>query len=209
MIAMFRIVTISREYGSGGGAIARILGERLGWRLIDDPLIAELSKTIRQTPKTVRLHEESVDPWFHRIVKALWRGGFVGTATRAEDEACDAEAIARLWHRVILETAEMGKCVVVGRGGQCLLQKRSDTFHVHVYAPLRERMRRLESREPRGSDIAAAARERDARRAAYIRHHFDHDWKDTHLYHLMLCSSIGLERAADTILCGAGIADWR
>jgi cytidylate kinase len=205
MIAMIRIITISREYGSGGGAIARILGERLGWKLIDDPLIAEISKNIHQPPEAVRTHEESVDPWFHRIVKALWRGGFVGAATRAEDEACDAEAIARLWHKVILEAAELGECVMVGRGGQCLLQKRRDTFHVHVYAPLRERMHRLEHREPPGSDLAVAARERDMRRAAYIRHYFEHDWKDTHLYHMMLCSSIGLERAADAILCGAGL----
>jgi cytidylate kinase len=204
---MIRIVTISREYGSGGGAIARMLGERLGWRLIDDCLIADISRSIHQAPEAVRTHEESVDPWFHRIVKALWRGGFVGAATRAEDEACDADSIARLWHRVILESAELGDCVVVGRGGQCLLQRRRDTFHVHVYAPLRERVRRLEGREPAGSDLAAAARARDERRAAYIRHYFDQDWKNTHLYHIMLCSTLGLERATDTILCGAGLRD--
>jgi cytidylate kinase len=201
---VIRIITISREYGSGGGAIAGIVGERLGWRLIDESLIAELSKTIHQAPEAVRSHEESVDPWFHRIVKALWRGGFVGTATRTEEEACDAELSARLWHRVILETAELGDCVVVGRGGQCLLQKRHDAFHVHVYAPMRERIRRLEHRAP-SADTAAAARESDARRAQYVRHYFEHDWKDPHLYHLMLCSSVGLERAADVILCGAGL----
>src|SRR5947209_13392482 len=124
---------MSREYGSGGASIAQILGERLGWRLVDDPLIADISKRIGQTPEAVRSHEESVDPWFHRIVKALWRGGFMGAASRADEEACDADAIARLWHRVILETAELGDCVVVGRGAQCLLQGREDAFHVHVY----------------------------------------------------------------------------
>jgi cytidylate kinase len=206
---MIRIITVSREYGSGGGAIARLLGERLGWRLIDDQLIGEIASSSHQSPEAVRTHEESVDPWFHRLVKALWRGGFVGTATRAEEEACDADSIARLWHHVILETAEMGECVVVGRGGQCLLQKRRDAFHVHVYAPMRERVRRLERREPAGTDIAAAARDRDARRAAYIRHYFEQDWKNTHLYHMMLCSSIGLERAADAILCSTGLREPR
>ena len=115
----------------------------------------------------MRTHEESVGPWFHRILKALWRGG------------------------------------------QCLLQSRRDAFHVHVYAPMRERVRRLEGREPAGPDLAAAARERDGRRAAYIRHYFEHDWKNTHLYHLMLCSSIGLERAADSVLCAAGLREPR
>ena len=204
---MIRIVTVSREYGSGGGAIARVLRERLGWRLIDDLLVGEIARSIHLTPEAVRTHEETVDPWFHRIVKALWRGGFMGTATRTEAEACDAESVARLWHRVILETAELGECVVVGRGGQCLLQKRRDAFHVHVYAPMRERVRRLKSVEPAGSDLAEAARERDARRSAYIRHYFEQDWKNTHLYHMMLCSSIGVERAADAILCGAGLRE--
>jgi cytidylate kinase len=206
---MIRIITVSREYGSGGGAIARLLAERLGWRLIDDQFIGEIARNIHQSPQAVRTHEESVDSWLHRTVKALWRGGFVGTATCAEAEACDAESIARLWHRVILEAPELGECVAVGRGGQCLLQKRRDAFHVHVYAPMRERMRRLELREPAGTDLAAAARDHDARRAAYIRHYFEQDWKNTHLYHMMLCSSIGVERSADAILCGAGLRERR
>jgi cytidylate kinase len=202
---MIRIITISREYGSGGGTLARLLGTRLGWRLIDDALIGEISRSIHQSPEAVRSHEETVDPWFHRIVKALWRGGFVGAATRIEDEACDADSIARLWHRVILESADLGECVVVGRGGQCLLQRRHDTFHVHLYAPLRERMRRLEERG--AANDSAAVRARDERRAAYIRHYFDQDWKNTHLYHLMLCSTIGLERAADVVLYAAGLRE--
>jgi cytidylate kinase len=203
---MVRAITISREYGSGGGLIAQMLGARLGWRLIDDPLIAEIARSVQASPEAVRVHQETVDPWFHRIMKALWRGGFEGAVARTEAEPWDADAIARLWNRVIGEAAEIGRAVVVGRGGQCLLQRRHDTFHVHVYAPMAERMRRLEGREPARADLAAEARDRDARRAAYIRHYFDQDWKNTHLYHLMLCSSIGLERAADTVLCAAGLA---
>ncbi len=84
-----------------------------------------------------------MDPWFHRIVKALWRGGFVGAVARSDAEACDADAVARLWHRVIEEAAGLGQCVAVGRGGQCLLQGRPEAFHVHIYAPMSERMERL------------------------------------------------------------------
>ena len=71
---MIQVITISREYGSGGASIAKILGERLGWRLIDALLIAEVARSARATPETVRAYEENVDPWFHRIMKALWRG---------------------------------------------------------------------------------------------------------------------------------------
>src|SRR3954447_10420805 len=135
---MYRVITISREYGSGGGSLARSLSERLGWKLIDDPLVAEVAKSAQASAEVVRAREETVDPWFHRIVKSLWRGGFEGSLSGAQDEAWDADAIAELWGRVIGEAAEIGNCVVVGRGGQCLLQKRADVFHVRVYAPMRD-----------------------------------------------------------------------
>lgn len=202
---MIRVLTISREYGSGGASIAAILSRRLGWRLIDDCLIAQIAQTGKTSAEAVQAHQETVDPWFHRIMKALWRGGFEGAVSSTESEAVDADAIARLWHRVILEAAAIGDCVTVGRGGQCLLQEREDTFHVYVYAPMRERVERLRTREPRGTDLAAAARDRDQRRAAYIRHYFNQDWTNPHLYQLMVCSGIGVEESADTILCAAGL----
>lgn len=202
---MIRAITIGREYGSGGSLIARVLSEHLGWRLIDDPLIAEIAKSVRASAEVVRAHEECVDPWFHRIMRALWRGGFEGAVARPEDEAWDSEAIAKLWHRVIVEAAEIGDCVTVGRGGQCLLQKRKEAFHVFVYAPMRDKVERLRDREPAGTDLAAAARDRDRRRAEYIRYHFNQEWTNPHLYQMMLCSSVGIERAADAILCAAAL----
>jgi cytidylate kinase len=202
---MIQVITISRDYGSGGGAIAQALGHRLGWRLIDDPFIADIARSIHASPEAVRSHEEQVDPWFHRITKALWRGGFEGAVTRTETEPLDADGIARLWNDVIVEAAAIGRCVIVGRGGQCLLQSRRDAFHVKVYAPMSLRLRNIESREPRGADLTAAARERDRRRAEYIRHYFDQDWMNPHLYHLMLCASIGAAPAARAILCAAGL----
>ncbi len=202
---MVRVITVSREYGSGGGEMGRMLGERLRWRLIDNSLVAKVAERARTSAEELRCREEAVDPWLQGVFKALWRGGFTGTATRTDAETFDAESVARLWHTVIREAAEAGECVVVGRGGQCLLQRRRDTFHVHVYAPMADRLKRLGARLPRGTDLAAAIRERDHMRHEYIRHHFGQEWDNPHLYHLMICSSIGLDRAADAVLCAAGL----
>jgi cytidylate kinase len=203
---MVRVITVGREYGSGGGAVARTVGQRLGWRVVDDSMVAGIARSADANPDTVRRYDESVDPWFHSILKALWRGGYMGSVARTETEACDADGVARLWHRVIAEAAALGECVAVGRGGVCLLQHNPQAFHVHIYAPMHDRMERLKDREPAGTDLAAVARDSDRQRAAYIRHYFDQDWKNPHLYHIMLCSSVGLERAADTILCAAGLS---
>ena len=205
LFGVIRIITIGREYGSGGGTIASILARRLGWKLIDDSLIAHVAETAKTSPEAVQARDESVDPWFHRIMKALWRGGFVGAVTRSESEPCDSETVARLWNRVILEAAELGNCVTVGRGGQCLLQTRDDAFHVYVYAPMADRVKRLRHREPRGTDLQSAALNRDQRRSAYMRHYFNAEWTNPHLYHMMICSGIGLEKSADTILEAAGL----
>lgn len=204
---MIRVITIGKEYGSGGGPIAGIIARRLGWKLVDDSLVCEIARARRPTRAVLERYGESVDPWTHRILKALWRGGYEGAASRVEDEAFDADAIARLWHEVIQQAAGIGRCVTVGHGGQCLLQHRPDAFHVYVYAPLEERIQRIRDREPLGTDLAAAARERDRKRAAYIKHYFGQDWTNPHLYHLMVCAGIGLEKAASAILCGAGLAE--
>jgi cytidylate kinase len=202
---MFRVITISREYGSGGGAVARMLAERLGWKLVGDPLIAEIAKSAKVNAAVAQKYDECVDPWFHHLMKALWRGGFVGAASRVEGELFDADAMAALWKRVIEETGSMGNCVIVGRGGQCILQRREDVFHVAVYAPMAERVRRLRCVLPAGADPEQAAIESDRRRAAYIRRYFGQDWANRHLYHLSVSTIIGLERAASTILHAAGL----
>jgi cytidylate kinase len=192
---MIRVITVAREYGSGGSQIASLVAQRLGWRILDDPFVARIAEAARASPDAVKSCDENVDPWFHRLLKALWRGGFEGALSRPDSEPVDADAIVDLWRRVIEEAAAAGGCVTVGRGGQCILRNRADAFHVYVYAPLAERTRRLRRREPPGTDLAAVAMERDRRRSAYIRHYFDADWRDPRLYDLMLGRAFTLKGA--------------
>ncbi len=202
---MVRAITISREFGAGGETLARALAERLGWRLVDNSLIAELARAAQVNPALAERYDECVDSWFHRLFKSLWQGGFEGSATRVEGGLFDADAMARLWHATIAKAAEMGNCICVGRGGQCILQNRKDAFHVAVYAPLRDRMERIRDRFPAGADLRAQLAEVDQMRSTYIRNYFGQDWTNRHLYHLMICSSIGMDVAADAILCAAGL----
>jgi cytidylate kinase len=203
---MFRIITISREQGSGGGEIARELAKLLGWQLIDDALVTEIARRANVDPELARRLDECVDPWFHRLTKALWRGGYEGVASRVETGSFDAEAMAGLWMRVIREAAGIGPCVIVGRGGQCILRGRPEVFHVSIHAPLERRVARLRKTEPAGADLPALALDSDRRREAYVRRHFGEEWKDYRLYHLVLDSSIGVPAAVHIILIAAGLA---
>ena len=206
---MVRVITISREFGSGGSEIAHILAERLQWKLIDDPLVAEIAKRAEISPELARRYDECVDPWFHRMFKALWRGGYEGVVSHGELNAFDADVMADLWKRVIRESAELGHCVIVGRGAQCLLQGRQDVFHVSVFAEMDQRVRNLRGPLrrylPAGADPRTEAEESDRRRADYVRRYFGDDWKDYRLYHIIINSAVGFEAAAAAILLAAGL----
>jgi cytidylate kinase len=203
---MFRVITISRQYGSGGGEIARRLARRLGWRLVDQSVVGQIAARARVSPAVAAEYDERVDPWFHRMVKALWQGGFEGEASSVENMPFDSETMAALTARLLLEAAAIGEAVIVGRGAQCVLHQDEKAFHVSIYAPRQMRLANLRERLPRGSDIEAAMEESDRVRAAYVRQYFNRDWTDRWLYHLMVSASIGLDAAVEAVLCASGLS---
>jgi cytidylate kinase len=195
---MIRAVTVGGEYGSGRGEIAKAAAARFGWRLVDNCLIEDIARTANFDPELCRRLDERTDPWFHRLRKALWHGGFEGVTTTTETEP-DADSVAAVAQQVIREAAKQGSCVIVGRGGQCVLQEQEDVLHVFVYGPRHERIERVRARPDAGADPEGLTDYWDRRRAAYIRRYFGQDWTNRHLYDLMLCSSMGEKAAVNAI----------
>jgi cytidylate kinase len=197
---MIRVLTIGGEYGAGRAEIARVVADRLGWRLIDNCLIEDIARASNFDPALCREYDETAGTWFQRLRKALWQGGYEGVATTTDETPPDADAIADAAHRVIREAARQGQCVIVGRGSQCVLQDEKDVFHVFIYAPRDQRIERVRRREGPQEDAESLTESWDRRRAAYIRLHFGHDWTNRRLYDLMICSTIGESAAAAAIL---------
>ncbi len=203
----FRVVTIARECGSRGGAIARLLGERLGWSVLDRSLISEVARLAKVDPKLVERYDESVDSWIYRLSKkALWKGAFEGVAMPVEESCFDAQAMSQIVAGVIRQAADGGNCVIVGRGGQCLLQDREDVFHVFIYAPIEDRIQRQAERfgQTTEMDVEQYLDQVDRRRAECVRWLFQQDWTNRHLYHLMASSTIGEERVVDAVVEAMG-----
>ncbi len=196
----FRVVTVAREYGSGGAAIAGRLAQRLGYELLDRALLDRIAAEARIDPELVGKLEEHVDPWARRVARALWYGGFETVAVGDADGIVDSDRVAAVAERIVRQAAEAGGCVIVGRGAQCLLRGRPDTFHVFVYAPREERLRRLRARLGPGADVETAVDEVDEERAAYVRRHFGEDRWNPHLYHLLVNAVLGEEAAVSAIL---------
>ncbi len=199
-----RIITISREYGSGGAAIGQDLAKRLGWKLLDRELILEMARRAHVAPSEVSQMDEQAASFIARMLKGFWMGNSYVWSGPAP-EVVDSDYLAELSAVVIREAAKLGRCVIVGRGAQCLLQDYEDAFHVFVYGSRIEKFKRTRTRYSTPAECEAAFDEIDRTRAAYIRRYYKSDWLHPHLYDLMLNSDIGIERTTDVILSAAGL----
>jgi len=199
---MFRVLTLASEFGSGASSIARRVAEELHWNLLDDGLIREVARAAQVDPETVRKYDEHVEPWWRRFLTAGLRAACIHAgATLADAQRVDlATTMAIITQQVITRAAATGNCVIVGRGAECVLQDRMDVLHVFIYGPWAERVSRVSRRGHPLQDLERRIRRIDRERASYLRSHYGCDWKDSHLYHLMLSSQIGDEEAARTIV---------
>jgi cytidylate kinase len=202
----YRVLTISREYGSGGSEIAALIAESLGWRLLDDALLAEVSRAANVPISEARTFDETIDSWICRLTRPLLGASPDGFSPIAPVHLFDADAEAAFADRVIRNAWDLGGCVVVGRGAQCALRGKTDVFHVFVYASWGERIERVRSRHPSGTDLDELLANMDERRLQYVHRHYGENRLDPHLYDLMVnCNHPHL--AAQVILTAMGVDD--
>lgn len=197
---MIRVLTIEREYGSGGAEIAAALAQRLGWKLWDQALTNEIARQMECDCRVVEQREEKRDPLFHRLIMAFMRGSHEGSLNAPRLKIADAECIREVTEKVVKEAAQCGGCVIVGRGSAYYLQNRPDAFHVFVYAPFDDKVRRLMASGKSEREAIHLAESVDRDRAAFIKQYFKVEWPDRHWFHMMVNSAIGEDAAVETIL---------
>ena len=195
-----RIVTIDREYGSGGGVIAEKVATRLGWKLWDQLLTDEIARLMECECGDVEEHEEKRDPAFYRLLKSFMRGSFEGSLNARRLKMVDTDCVREVVEQILPKIADDGNCVIVGRGSAYILSTRPDAFHVFIYAPFAERVRRLRSTGKSDKESIELAETVDRERADFIKQYFDIEWPDRHRFHLMVNSGMGEEVAVETIL---------
>jgi cytidylate kinase len=204
---MFRIVTIEREFGSGGGAIAAQLARRLGWKLWDQQLTCDIAKKAQVAESAVALCDERVDGRLYRLAKAFWRGSYERSMPMASAHAFDTDRMMTMVGEIMGTIAQEGNAVIVGRGAPFFLRERSDTFRVFTYAPHDEKIRRLLATGRERDEAEDMVNNVDRERIAYIKHYFNADWPTRSLYHLMINTVIGDENVISTILNGMEMLD--
>ena len=191
-----RVITISREFGSGGRTIGKKVAEKLGIPCYDSELIQELEKQTGFAADYVKEAGEYAP------------GGFLASALSNRMFGPTNEDI--LWaqqYKVITALAEKGPCVIVGRCGDYVLRDRKDVLRIFVYAPKEWRLaygkenNMLQAKDEKG--IKDEIDKTDRNRAAYYNYYTQNRWGDAHNYDLAINAALGHDACVNMILAAA------
>jgi CMP/dCMP kinase len=201
------VITITRQYGSGGSDVAGLVARGLGWEVIDNEFVDAVARRAGLPPAEVAQREERAPRLLERLARTLAVAS-PEMGLNAESVATaehDEQTIARMTERVIAEAAAHGRIVLVGRGAQIVLAQRPDALHVYVVAskPWRVRL----AIERLGLDPASAGKvvdETDRRRDEYVKTYYGRARHDVANYDLVVNTErLGLEAAAGVIVAEA------
>ncbi|MFZ0687200.1 MAG: cytidylate kinase-like family protein [Terriglobales bacterium] len=196
---MIKIITIEREYGSGGGEIAQLLAKQLGWKLWDQLLTEEIARLADCPKSVVEGREERTDPLYYRLFKSFLRGSYEGSINAHKLKLVDSECILKFTEQVVQHAAKTGNSVIVGRGSQQFLKNRQDTLRVFLYAPREDKMRRLLARGKSAEEAEQLVDTVDRERVDFIQKYFHVEWPDRTVYHAMINTAIGDQAVVHTV----------
>lgn len=198
---MKKILLIDREFGAGGSPVAELLAQRLNWKLFDDELTGEIARLAKIPVEVCKQREMRRDPWAERLLNVIWRGSLHPVTPSPEAAILDSNRLVSAVQQAVEWAAQQSPCVIVGRGAPHFLRKRTDTYAVFLYASRDLRFSRVLSRVDGDRQRAIELVDtNDEDRRKFVKHHFGHEWPNPQLFHAMLNTVDGFERAAETIL---------
>lgn len=186
----YKIITISRQFGSGGRTIGKEVAERLNIPCYDAEIIEKTAKKTSLAPEFIKEHGEyAVSGWLGMLCGRDYNGHSF------QDDVWNAQ------RAIIIELAEKGPCVIVGRCADYLLRDRKDCLKVFVHSDMKSREKRIvEVYGEREEAPAKRLKDKDKRRSAYYHFYTDSDWGDMNNYDITLNSGVlGIDKCVDLI----------
>ena len=185
-----RVITISREFGSGGRTIGKMVAQELGIPCYD----AEIIQAIAQ--------ESGFSEGYIREAGEYTPGGvFANVFSNRVYGPTNEDYLWTIQYQIITELARKGSCVIVGRCADYILRDTADCLKVLVHADLNFRAKRIvEVYGERDASPEQRLKDKGKRRAAYHRFYTDKKWGQSQHYHVTLDSGVlGLERCTEII----------
>ena len=199
---MKSIITISREFGSGGRSIGRLVAEKLGYRFYDRELVEKVAQRSGFSPEFI---EESGE-YANARSSLLFTLATAGQHTIGGLSTLDRLYIAQT--KVIEELAQEGNCVIVGRCADYVLRERQDSLHVFICADMENRAKHiLEHYGPGDKPPVKRLAEKDQKRKVYYKNYTGRPWGQAQNYDLCLNSGVlGMNNCVELIVQAAAMA---
>lgn len=207
------VVTITRQFGSGGSRVAQKVAQALGWTVIDNEFVEAVAQKAGLPVETVAAHDEKAPSPMQRLVRALAAAAPEEFVPGGQEPSEPTEAhLVSVTGRVIAEAAQHGKAVLVGRGAQAVLaQARPDeALHAYIVAPLEQRIGEVMTRLHLDAKRAQQMIEKtDADRDRYVEKWHGRKRQDPTNYHLVLNTGfLGYDAAAEQIVVAVTRRGW-
>jgi cytidylate kinase len=192
-----KIITISREFGSGGRTVGRMVADRLGIPFYDKELVDQVALESGFAPKFIEEHGE------HSPGSSLFSYAFIPQGVPGVMNGLStADFLWNIQCSVILQLADKGPCVIVGRNADYILKDRDDCLHAYIHADMdfrADRIVRLYGESEKSPQ--ARLQEKDKRRRVNYQHYTGRSWGQAQNYDICLDSGrLGVEQCADIII---------
>ncbi len=206
------VITVTRQYASGGSDVARLVAAQLAWEVIDNEFVDAVARRAGLPTDEVAQREERAPGLLERLARTLAAASpelFVASSDVPPVEQ-DEGTIVQVTERVIAEAAAQGRIVLVGRGAQAVLAQRPDALHVYVVAPKAWRMRlAVERLGVSEADVDRVVEETDRQRDQYVKTYYGRQRQDLTNYDLIVNTArIGIDGAASLVVAEAQRRKW-
>ncbi|MGN0578251.1 MAG: AAA family ATPase [Ruminiclostridium sp.] len=183
------VITVSREYGSGGRRIGRLVAEKLGVNFYDGELLSLVAKESGYTEEFVRQNDQ-------KKTQSLLYHLYIGSQILP---ASDMIFIAQ--SRVIKDLYAKESCVIVGRCADYILRGKENVINVFIHAPLESRVARVrDGYGEKADNYKAYVMKKDKSRVAYYNYFADDAWGKAQTYDISINSDIGIDKSVDIIV---------
>lgn len=188
------VITIAREYGSGGRLIGEAVAKNLDIPFYDKELILLAAKKSGLSEDYIRRTEQ------------IKSASFLYSLYMTSQILPMSDQIFLLQSQIIRELAEKGPCVIVGRCADYVLRNMSNCLNIFIHAPIEDRMRRaIEEYGDDHPNMEDYIRKQDKKRASYYNYFSQNKWGNAHNYHLAINSSIGVDETVYLIQDAASV----
>lgn len=190
-----KIITVSRQFGSGGRTIAKAIADRLGYAYYDSALVEEVAKETGFDPSYI------ADAGEYAPGKSILSYAFSSSTPHTSGKPTASDYLWAAQCRVILDLAEKGNCVIVGRCADYILRDREDCLNVFIHAPTKYKAERIvELYGATNKSPEKRLEEKDTRRKVNYKYFTGREWGLTENYHISLDSGVlGVEKCVDII----------